>query len=147
MDGSLRERTLAAAAARHAARPTAEADGIRRAWLRRNRKMSMAAARAALLGKTAQNPAIPGKITFTVKGIKEAINQPHRAYYAKNRALADLVGIVERATYIGSAKDAKGRGATFHYLKVSIGGIDSVVVVRQQGRMYSVYTISELRKE
>lgn len=144
---SLRERTLAAAAARHAARPTAEADGIRRAWLRRNRKMSMAAARAALLGKTAQNPAIPGKITFTVKGIKEAINQPHRAYYAKNRALADLVGIVERATYIGSAKDAKGRGATFHYLKVSIGGIDSVVVVRQQGRMYSVYTISELRKE
>ena len=143
---SLRERTLAAAAARHAARPTAEADGIRRAWLRRNRKRSAQAAREALIGATAYHASIGGVIRFSMYGIKEAINQPHCSIYEKNRIVKDAVRLIQGAEYVGKKLDGKGRGWVFHYLKVKVGRVDSYIVIREIDGNFSFYTITEARK-
>lgn len=53
---------------------------VQKAWLKRNRQQSLQKAKKALIGTTAHHAQI-GEIHITTKGIKEAINQPHKYFY------------------------------------------------------------------
>ncbi|KXB77535.1 hypothetical protein HMPREF1860_01329 [Prevotella amnii] len=132
------------AALRHAQRTDEQIQVIKKAWLKRNRKQATAAAKAALIGKTAKHPMIAGAIKFSTYGIKEAINQPHSKLYEKNKLVKDIISVIKNATYSKTAKDRKGRGWIFHYLKINIAGIDSYIVIRQIGKEYSFYSITEI---
>ena len=91
---------LKQAAQRHAQRTEKQIKTIQKAWLKRNRKQATAAAKAALIGKTAKHPTIKGDVIFTMTGIKEAINQPHKYFIEKNKAVVNVIELIEKGEYI-----------------------------------------------
>ncbi len=97
-----------------------------------------------LVGSTISHPfkEIPAQITFSVKGIKEYLNQPHKNYGAKNRALKNIESLIKNAKYIHSVEDKKGRGYSFHYLKTSIQGEPSYIVLRDDKKEKTVIVYS-----
>lgn len=64
-------------------------------------------------------------ISFSNSGIKEALNQPHNHYHEKNKAIKDIVILLESSAYAGSAEDGKGKCLRFHYFKITINDDDS----------------------
>ncbi len=116
-----------------------------RAALRAQRREVLEGLRETLLGKgvTARHPQIDAPIRFTMKGVKEAINQPHRHLLAKNRLLADIVRIIPTGRYVKLAPDTKGRRAKYHYLEIEIGGEPSYIVLREVEGQVSFYTLTD----
>ena len=100
-------------------------------------------AKKTLVGKEIVRPEFAQPITFTVGGLKEAINQPHKNYTAKNDAIREIDKLIPRGEYIGSAGDTKGRPFTFHYLKIKIGGVDSFIVLREEKGSLVFYSLVE----
>ena len=100
-------------------------------------------AKKTLVGKEIARPEFAQPITFTVGGLKEAINQPHKNYTAKNDAIREIDKLIPRGEYIGSAGDTKGRPFTFHYLKIKIGGVDSFIVLREEKGSLVFYSLVE----
>lgn len=88
-------------------------------------------------------------ITFTTKGIKEAINQPHKAYDAKNESLLNIIDIIKSSKYIGFKKDAKNRAEIvgFHYYETIISEVESLIVIMEtkEGK-FNFYSITEKNK-
>lgn len=100
-------------------------------------------AKKTLVGKEIARPEFAQPITFTVGGLKEAINQPHKNYTAKNDAIREIDKLIPRGEYIGSAGDTKGRPFTSHYLKIKIGGVDSFIVLREEKGSLVFYSLVE----
>jgi len=90
-------------------------------------------AKENLLGRTIVHSLenVPYPITFSVNGIKEYLNQPHKHYGAKNLSLRNIESLVKSAKYHHSSKDIKGKPYVYHYLKTNIGGESSYVVIRE----------------
>lgn len=92
-------------------------------------------ARNELISKTTIPEIIEGKeISFTMKGIKEAISQNHDFYDAKNQAIFDIVNLIKNSIYIKSAKEEKGNPMIkqYHYLEIIIENEKSYIVIREQ---------------
>ena len=100
-------------------------------------------AKKTLVGKEIARPEFAQPITFTVGGLKEAINQPHKHYMGKIEAIRYIDKLILRGEYIGSAGDTKGRPFTFHYLKIKIGGVDSFIVLREEKGSLVFYSLVE----
>ena len=127
-------------------RPQSQVKEIRTRWIKRCRNVYTTRAKQTLLGTTAHHPKI-GDIKFSTYGIKEAINQPHSQLYYKNRAIINIHALIAQGTYIGKASDTKGRGWTFHYVRTTIHKVPSNIVIRQIGKDYTLYSITEAKKK
>ncbi|WP_170061190.1 LPD3 domain-containing protein [Spirosoma aerolatum] len=93
-----------------------------------------------------------GQIDFTRKGLKEAINQPHRHYLAKLDLIAnDLIDVMLKAEYVGvhpnTKPDKKPHIKAYHYFTFTLAGDPSYVVVEEsiQGK-FTLYTIADTQK-
>lgn len=137
-----KQEILKQAAKRHAQRTEKQIKTIQKAWLKRNRKQATAAAKTALIGKTASNPMIAGAIKFSTYGIKEAINQPHSKLYEKNKLVKDIASIIKNAEYMKTAMDNKGKGRTFHYFKANTN-LQLYIVLREDNNGIYLYSVVE----
>ncbi len=79
-------------------------------------------AKANLVGNIVRHPRFGDDIKFTVSGIKEAINQPHKFILAKNEAIKNIEELIKNAEFAVTIKDEKGKGFTYHYLRTIIQG-------------------------
>lgn len=106
-------------------------------------------AKKNLIGKTVQVDNLKEVVTFTVSGIKEALNQPHKYIREKNEAVKNIQKLLKEATYIRSDADGKGREFVYHYLKTTIHQEDSYIVIRENTRnkLVDFYSIVEKIKE
>jgi hypothetical protein len=132
---------------RHKARMEEEEKAIQKAWLKRNRINCTREAKAALIGKTARHPAIDGDIIFTTKGIKEAINQPHKYFIEKNKAVVNIIELIGKGEYIKCVLDTKHDMDICHYIKIVINGEPAYIVIKQHGKQYLFYTIVDKLKK
>lgn len=105
-------------------------DEIRRQGQRLLVKRILNWGRHFLVGKKVEVSKI-GEVHFTGNAIKGILNQPHLLYMEKNQAVYALENIVKNSRYISSAPDLSGKNKAFHYLKFSIKGKDSYVVVKE----------------
>lgn len=118
---------------------------VQKAWLKQNRQQSLEMAKKALIGTIAHHAQI-GEVHFTTKGIKEAINQPHKHYYEKNKAIPYVKELIRKSKYVKTAKGAKKQGEYFHYFMTNIGGEPSYIVVKQRGKNFDFYSIVDTIK-
>ena len=90
-------------------------------------------AKENLLGRTAAVPGMEGSIAFTSTGIKEVLNQPHKALWAKNEAVRDIVKLLREGTYIKYAPDEKENAMVkgYHYIEIQIEGEPSYAIIRE----------------
>jgi len=100
--------------------------------LKEQRKVLKEWAKANIVGKTIEVPSICKHITITVSGIKEALNQPHKHYFEKNEAIKDIENQLATSTFVETKIDSTGDcNNMFHYLRTSIKGEDSFIVLRE----------------
>lgn len=103
-------------------------------------------AKENLNGKTAQHPVI-GKVRFTNQGVKEALNQPHQNFEAKNDLIYVLEKALTNAKYVKSIQDGKGRPFTWHYLETKVNNKASYIAIKEDGNGTKVfYTITDAIK-
>lgn len=104
-----------------------------------------------LVGKTAVVEKLDAPIVFGAKGVKEALNQPHKNIQEKNTALMNIVELLERGEYISSKLDDKGNPMVlqYHYIKIDIYGIPSYAVIREMmdGSLVFYSIVEKLKKE
>ena len=100
-----------------------------------------------LVGQTITHPKIEKLILFTTKGVKEALNQPHKFIKEKNEAIKDIKKLIQEAEFVKSNKDSKGRDIEYHYLKTKINNVDSFIVIKSQSGNTAFHSIVEKLKE
>jgi SPP1 gp7 family putative phage head morphogenesis protein len=73
-----------------------------------------------------------GQVTFTTKGIKEFLNQPHEFYNVKNQLIYQIDDILKNSTYHGRLPDWKNNSNVLEhvYYKTMIEGKASYLDVR-----------------
>lgn len=96
-----------------------------------SRKKTIEYGKENLLGRTFSMPGIEKPVTFTMKGIKESANQPHKHFVEKNDAVRDIIEIAPNSTYVGGREDDKKRHYYYRYYKTTISGDDSFIVIRE----------------
>lgn len=106
-------------------------------------------AKENLIGKTVVVNKISNPVAFTMTGIKETLNQPHKYIKEKNEAVRNIQKLLEEATYVRTDADNKGRDFVYHYLKITIHDEESYIVVREntQNKRIDFYSIVEKIKE
>ena len=104
-----------------------------------------------IIGKTVLVHGIKNPVEFTVSGIKEALNQPHKYIRAKNEAIYDLIDLLKDAEYLMERLDEKGNPMVlkYHYLRIKISEHDSYAVVREliDGRCQFYSIVERLKKQ
>lgn len=107
-------------------------------------------AKENLLGKTVLVNKISNPIEFTMTGIKETLNQPHKRVSAKNEALRNIVKLLRNGTYVKECFEEKGNPmvSKYHYVRIEIGQEPSYAIIREltNGRAL-FYSIVEKIKE
>jgi len=71
------------------------------------------------------------EISFTMSGIKEALNQPHKYYDKKNLAIYDVVNLIETGVYKKFEYDIKNKSRGFYYLEIEINDEKSYIVLKE----------------
>jgi len=132
--------------------PYYKADNIvREALISASRKNAMEYAVENLIDKTTiKVKGIEEEIHFTKKGVKEAINQPHDSYMAKNNAIKNIQKLIEQNKGIDFVKEDKGNEMVdgYYYLKTKIEGKESLIVLRKiKGGNTIFYSIVNKRKK
>lgn len=118
--------------------------------LKMQRKELQDWARDNLVGKTVAVQGVQNPVEFTMTGIKETLNQPHRQMSAKNKALTDIISLLKDGEHVMEKLDDKGNATVFkyHYIKIRIDGEDSYAVIRDLVNGKSqFYTIVERLKK
>lgn len=104
-----------------------------------------------IIGKTVLVHGIKNPVEFTVSGIKEALNQPHKYIRAKNEAIYNLIDLLKDAEYLMERHDEKGNPMVlkYHYLRIKISEHDSYAVVREliDGRCQFYSIVERLKKQ
>ncbi len=117
------------------------------AKLKEQRKTIKDFAKQNIVGKTIKYKDIEKPIQFTVTGIKEALNQPHKHIVEKNEAIKDIANLIKKAEYIRADDDIKGRKIKYHYLGITIQNEDSFVVLKEEKGVVSFYSITDKIKK
>ena len=88
-------------------------------------------------------------VQFTVRGIKEAINQPHRFMLEKLEAIRRIRELLQKGELVKSADDEKDNPMVirYHYVKIAMATKPAYVVIREMkdGRMI-FYSITDKLK-
>ncbi|HCT94365.1 MAG: hypothetical protein A2X19_02755 [Bacteroidetes bacterium GWE2_39_28] len=104
-----------------------------------------------LVGKTVQNPQVDFKIGFTVKGLKEAINNPVSDPLSKLEVLEDIVKYIKKARYLGKAvnfkTDKKPHVTRYHYFETKHRETEYILVVEEnkQGK-HMLYAVADKKQ-
>ena len=104
-------------------------------------------AKQNLVGKTVKHSKIKEDINFTVTGIKEALNQPHKHIVEKNEAVKNIKSLIKDSEFVKMDVDIKGRDIEYYYLRTIINKEDSFIVIKRQDNINSFYSISDKIKE
>lgn len=123
-----------------------DAERIRKEILREKRAEATKEGRKNLGSKVTNKDGALEDIEFTVKGIKEAVNNPSDNYEAKLDAVKDIKKLIRDGKYSGfeenKKKEAKPGIAGYHYIKTIIGGREAYILIQQDkyGRLtfYSI---------
>ena len=99
--------------------------------LRKLRKEALAWAKEELLGQVLFEPGTGKEIVFTMKGIKELVNQPHAHYVEKLDAIRHILELFPYSDYMGQSLDEDSGQYCFRYYRTQVGGEDSFFVVRE----------------
>lgn len=106
-------------------------------------------AKANLIGKTIKMQELDRLVSFTMTGIKEMANQPHKHYLEKNASIKNILVIAPDASFVGGRADEKKRNYYYRYYKTRIAGEDSFIVVRENTDtgLIDFYSIIDRMKE
>lgn len=119
--------------------------------LQEQRKAVREWAKENLIGKSAIVQGVQNPIEFTMNGIKEALNQPHRYVQAKNEALRDIISLLKNSKHVLERVDNKGNPMVlkYHYLKIKIAEKDSYAVIREliDGKCQFYSIVEKLKKK
>lgn len=96
-----------------------------------SRKEALEFGRQNLIGKSIMMQGLDKPVTFTVSGLKEAVNLPHKHFIEKNEAVKNILEIAPSAPLVAERMDDKGRPFYFRYYRVKIAGEDSYIVIRE----------------
>lgn len=90
-------------------------------------------AKENLVGKTVFVDKIQNPVEFTMSGIKEILNQSHKKIFAKNRALKDIIQLLQDGEHVKEVDDQKNNPmvSKYHYIKIIIDNEDSYAVIRE----------------
>lgn len=118
--------------------------------LQEQRKAVREWAKENLAGKSTVVQGVQNPVEFTMNGIKEALNQPHRYVHAKNEALRDIISLLKDGTYIKECPEEKGNPMIrkYHYIKIAIAGKPSYAIIREltDGRVQFYSIVEKLRE-
>lgn len=108
-------------------------------------------AKENLAGRTVSVQGIPHPIEFTMNGVKETLNQPHRYVRAKNEALRNILSLLQNGTHVLEKADDKGNPMVkkYHYIRIDVAGKSSFAVIREltDGRCQFYSIVDKLRKK
>ena len=118
--------------------------------LQEQRKAVREWAKENLSGKSVLVQGVPKPVEFTMNGIKETLNQPHKYVRAKNEALRDIVALLKNGTHIKECPEEKGNPMVrkYHYVKIDIRGEASYAIIREltDGRAQFYSIVERLRE-
>lgn len=119
--------------------------------LRTQRKEVKEWAKENLAGKTVLVQGVPGPVEFTMTGIKETLNQPHKYARAKNEALRHIVALMQEGKHVLEKVDDKRNPMVrkYHYVRISVAGKPSFAVIRElmDGRCQFYSIVEKLKKK
>lgn len=118
--------------------------------LQEQRKTVREWAKENLTGKTTVVNGISSPVEFTMNGIKETLNQPHKRVFAKNEAIKNIVSLLKDGTYIKECPEEKGNPMIrkYHYIKIGIANETSYAIIREltDGRAQFYSIVEKLRE-
>lgn len=90
-------------------------------------------AKENLAEQMVQAPGIDTPVKFTMTGIKEAINQPHKFLKEKNEALKNIRELIRAGKYVRFDPDVKDNKMVkgYHYIRIKIAKETSYAVIRE----------------
>lgn len=129
-----------------------EKEGVRlhKEILKEKRKETLSESKKSV-GKMYTNPDVNFKIGLTVKGIKEAINNPISDPIAKLDAITQIDMLLKTAKYVGvqanTKADKKPHILRYHYFETAYNSVEFIIIVEEniQGK-YNLYTIVDKQK-
>ena len=99
--------------------------------LKESRAKVLAWSKEHLLGKVMYEPQSGKEVVFTMKGIKEAINQPHAHYLEKLAAIPHIEDLFEESVYAGDSLDESRPDYVYRYYATTIANEVSFIVIRE----------------
>lgn len=101
-------------------------------------------AKENLAKKTVYNDELGKDIKFTISGIKEYLNQPHKYYFEKNQMIKDIQSVLKNSEYKGFTKYM---GRISHIFEIKIKDDKSWIIAneREDGKV-TFYSISDSDK-
>jgi hypothetical protein len=119
--------------------------------LKEQRKTIREWAKINLVGKELFLPKTGMNVTFTLNGIKEAINQPHKFILKKNEFIKEIETALQNAEYIKSETDRTGElNFIFHYFRTSLNEEDSFIVlkeIRKEGKIVFYSIVDKIKND
>ena len=114
-----------------------------------SRKKTIEYGRKYLIGRTLSLPGFNRAVTFTMRGIKEAANQPHRHFLEKNEAVRNILNVAAESLYIGWRHDDTKRNYIYRYFQITLAGDDSFIVIRENTdtKLIDFYSIVDAMKK
>ena len=106
-------------------------------------------AKVNIVGKKIRHPQFDRQITITSTGVKEYLNQPFRAYFEKNRAIKDIVYILQNSEYLGVSDFRSSEKVVYSHIfeTLAIGDMRSWLIVREiTNGDVNFYSISDSEK-
>lgn len=106
-------------------------------------------AKINLLDKKIKIDSIGREVEFTVSGIKEAINQPHKNLYEKNEAILNIQKLLKESTFIKSTKHDNNENIIFYYFETEIANSKSFIILKEDilNKKTRFYTIVDKIKK
>ncbi len=112
--------------------------------IKKRRKEIFTDLKTRLKDKTIRHNSIDESITFSTKGIKEALNQPHESLKHKNEIVGKIDEVLPKSEYRGITYH-KGRKS--HIFSTLINDKESYIIVNEyKGRGLVFYSITDSDK-
>ena len=117
--------------------------------IRIERKKVLSWAKENLVGKSIPEHQTGKTIQFTVKGVKELVNQPHKYYQEKLEMILNLMEEYPNSIFVGESLDERREDYCYRYYRTVIAGEDSYFVVRENRitGLVDMYSIVDKIKE
>jgi len=105
------------------------------------RKELLIWAKENLIKKEVFHNGLDGNISFTKRGIKEYINQPHEFYDEKNEMIKDIQNIIKKSEYMGFGAYKE---RISHIFEIEIKGKNSWIVAHEHNdNRITLHSISD----
>lgn len=112
--------------------------------LKKQRKEITTYLKENLKGKTLTHQKVKQPIHLTIRGFKEALNQPHKHILAKNEAVRNIDTVLPNATYKGITEH---KGRTSYLFETTIENETSFIIVNEEkGRGLYFYSVTDSNK-